>query len=40
MKCELLVLGSRGLGAAHHALIGSVALNAAALAAMPVMLVK
>ena len=39
-KCELLVLGTRGLGAAHHALIGSVALKAAAHAAMPVVLVK
>ncbi len=38
--CELLVLGTRGLGAAHHALIGSVALKAAAHAPMPVMLVK
>ena len=37
--CEMLVLGTRGLGAAHHALIGSVALKAAAHAAMPVMLV-
>ena len=35
---ELLVLGTRGLGAAHHALIGSVALKAAALSAVPVML--
>lgn len=39
-KSELLVLGTRGLGAAHHALIGSVALKAAAHAAMPVVLVK
>lgn len=37
--CDALVLGTRGLGAAHHALIGSVALKAAALAAMPVILV-
>jgi nucleotide-binding universal stress UspA family protein len=39
-KCELLVLGTRGLGAAHHALVGSVALKAAALAGMPVVLVR
>jgi nucleotide-binding universal stress UspA family protein len=39
-KCELLVLGTRGLGAAHHAFIGSVALKVAAHAAMPVMLVR
>ena len=39
-SCELLVLGTRGLGAAHHAFVGSVALKAAAHAAMPVMLVK
>jgi nucleotide-binding universal stress UspA family protein len=37
--CDLLVLGTRGLGAAHHALIGSVALKAAALSAVPVLLV-
>jgi len=36
--CELLVLGTRGRGAAHHALIGSVALNAAAHASIPVIL--
>ena len=39
-RCELLVLGTRGLGAAHHALIGSVALKAAAHAPVPVMLVR
>ena len=33
--CELLVMGTRGLGAAHHALVGSVALKAAAHAAVP-----
>ena len=38
-QCEMRVLGTRGLGAAHHALIGSVALKAAAHAAMPVILV-
>ena len=39
-RCELLVLGTRGLGAAHHALIGSVALKAAAHAPVPVALVR
>lgn len=38
--CELVALGTRGLGAAHHALIGSVALKVAAHAAMPVLLAK
>jgi len=38
--CELLVMGTRGLGAAHHALVGSVALKAAAHAAVPVVLVR
>jgi nucleotide-binding universal stress UspA family protein len=38
--CELLVMGTRGMGAAHHALVGSVALKVAAQAAMPVVLVK
>jgi nucleotide-binding universal stress UspA family protein len=38
--CELLVLGTRGLGAAHHALIGSVALKAAAHAAVPVLVMR
>lgn len=37
---ELMVLGTRGLGAAHHALVGSVALKAAALSALPVLLVR
>ena len=37
---ELMVLGTRGLGAAHHALIGSVALKAAALSAVPVLLAR
>lgn len=36
---DLVVLGTRGLGAAHHALIGSVALKAAVLCELPVMLV-
>lgn len=39
-KCELLVLGTRGRGAAHHALVGSVALKAAANSPVPVVLVK
>lgn len=38
--CELVVLGTRGLGAAHHALIGSVALKVAAHAEVPVVLVR
>lgn len=38
--CELLVMGTRGLGAAHHAFIGSVALKAAAHCAVPVVLAK
>jgi nucleotide-binding universal stress UspA family protein len=38
--CEMLALGTRGLGAAHHALLGSVALKVAAQAAVPVLLVK
>jgi len=38
--CELLVMGTRGLGAAHHALVGSVASKAAAHAAVPVVLVR
>lgn len=39
-KSELLALGTRGRGAAHHALIGSVALKAAAASDIPVLLVK
>lgn len=35
---ELVALGTRGLGAAHHALIGSVALKAAVRCEVPVML--
>ena len=38
--CELLAMGTRGRGAAHHALIGSVALKAAALCALPALLVR
>lgn len=36
---ELMVLGTRGLGALHHAFIGSVSLKAAALSPVPVLLV-
>ncbi len=36
---DLVALGTRGLGAAHHALVGSVALKAAALSPVPVLLV-
>ncbi|MDH4094985.1 MAG: universal stress protein [Betaproteobacteria bacterium] len=38
-QCELLVLGTRGRGAAHHALVGSVALKAAASSPVPSLLV-
>jgi len=37
---ELVALGTRGRGAAHHALIGSVALKTAVKATVPVMLVR
>jgi len=37
---DLVALGTRGLGAAHHALVGSVALKTAALSGVPVMLVS
>lgn len=36
---DLVALGTRGLGAAHHALVGSVALKAAVLSPVPVLLV-
>lgn len=36
---ELVALGTRGLGAAHHALVGSVALKAATAVPVPVLLV-
>jgi nucleotide-binding universal stress UspA family protein len=36
---DFVALGTRGLGAAHHALIGSVALKAAVLSAVPALLV-
>ncbi len=38
--CELIALGTRGKGAAHHALVGSVALKVAAASPLPVLLVK
>jgi nucleotide-binding universal stress UspA family protein len=37
---ELIALGTRGLGATHHALIGSVALKSAVKSNVPVMLVR
>jgi nucleotide-binding universal stress UspA family protein len=37
---ELVAVGTRGRGAAHHALVGSVALKTAARADVPVMLVR
>jgi nucleotide-binding universal stress UspA family protein len=37
--CELVVMGTRGRGAAHHALVGSVAMKVAAIARVPVLLV-
>lgn len=37
--CELVALGTRGLGAAHHALIGSVALKTASISGVPALLV-
>jgi nucleotide-binding universal stress UspA family protein len=39
-SCDLVAMGTRGLGAAHHALIGSVALKTAAASGVPVMLVS
>jgi nucleotide-binding universal stress UspA family protein len=38
-QCDFVALGTRGLGAAHHALIGSVALKAASICEVPVLLV-
>jgi len=35
-----VAMGTRGLGAAHHALLGSVALKAVAASGVPVMLVS
>ena len=39
-KCDLIAMGTRGRGAAHHAFIGSVALKVAAQGSLPVVLVK
>jgi len=39
-SAELIALGTRGRGAAHHALIGSVALKSVVKASVPVMLVR
>jgi nucleotide-binding universal stress UspA family protein len=39
MRSDLVVMGTRGLGAAHHALLGSVALKVAELSPVPVALV-
>jgi nucleotide-binding universal stress UspA family protein len=39
LRCDFIVLGTRGLGAAHHAFLGSVALNTVHLSPVPVMLV-
>ena len=39
MGSDLVVMGTRGLGAAHHALLGSVALKVAELSPVPVALV-
>ncbi len=39
LECELIVMGTRGLGALHHALIGSVALKVAHASPVPVVLV-
>jgi nucleotide-binding universal stress UspA family protein len=38
-KSDLMVAGTRGRGAAHHALIGSIALKAAVLSPVPLLLV-
>lgn len=38
--CDLVALGSRGLGAAHHAFVGSVALKVAARAGVPTLIAK
>jgi nucleotide-binding universal stress UspA family protein len=38
-SAELVTLGTRGLGAAHHALVGSVALKAVTAVSVPVLLV-
>lgn len=38
--CDLIALGSRGLGAAHHAFVGSVALKVAAHAGVPTLIAR
>ena len=38
-KADLIAVGTRGRGGAHHALVGSVALKSAVLTAVPVLLV-
>jgi len=38
--CELIAMGTRGLGAAHHAFVGSAGLKVAAHAAVPTVLVR
>jgi nucleotide-binding universal stress UspA family protein len=38
-SADIVAVGTRGLGAAHHALVGSVALKASALCPVPVLLV-
>jgi nucleotide-binding universal stress UspA family protein len=38
--CDVVAMGTRRLGAAHHAFIGSVALKVAANAPVPAVLVK
>lgn len=38
--CDLIALGSRGLGAAHHAFVGSVALKIAAHADVPTLIAR
>lgn len=40
LGCELIALGTRGRGAAHHALVGSVALKVAAASPLPVLVVR
>lgn len=38
--CEMIALGTRGRGAVHHALVGSVALKVAAASPLPVLLAR
>lgn len=39
LRADLVVMGTRGMGAAHHAFIGSVALGTAQLSPVPVLLI-